>query len=105
MCAHARPRRARRADACRPAAQDFPPYVSTPFYLRTGGLLSRDSPVEQGRSAYQYDPANPQPTLGGHLLSSICGQYDQRVLESRADVLVFSTPTVRAPRGPVPCPG
>src|SRR5215216_6656943 len=44
---------------------------------------------------FDYDPQNPVPTIGGRLC---CGQAippgpaDQRSNESRADVLVFSTP-------------
>jgi predicted acyl esterase len=39
-----------------------------------------------------YDPANPAPTIGGNNLElKTCGPYDQRSVESRADVLTFTS--------------
>ncbi len=61
------------------------------------GWLSEEPPGE-GEAAtdrYRYDPANPVPSLGGH---SCCtadvapvGPRDQRPVEERADVLVYTT--------------
>ncbi|MEO7194661.1 MAG: CocE/NonD family hydrolase [Pseudonocardiaceae bacterium] len=49
---------------------------------------------------YDYDPRNPVPSVGGH---SCCaapggsqGPYDQRSVERRADVLVYTTPPLAA---------
>jgi putative CocE/NonD family hydrolase len=59
------------------------------------GVLAADAPKESPADAYVYDPQNAAPTIGGRLC---CGQalppgpFDQRPLESRQDVLVFSTP-------------
>ncbi len=59
------------------------------------GLLSLTSPMAEKADEFDYDPQNPVPTIGGRLC---CGQAippgpaDQRPNESRADVLVFSTP-------------
>ena len=59
------------------------------------GLLSLASPATEKADEFDYDPQNPVPTIGGRLC---CGQAippgpaDQRPNESRADVLVFSTP-------------
>ena len=59
------------------------------------GVLSRASPAKERADEFDYDPQNPVPTIGGRLC---CGQAmppgpaDQRPNESRADVLVFSTP-------------
>ena len=68
---------------------------NTKYYLRNGAL-STDAPGAEEPAAYEYDPANPVPTIGGRLC---CGnnQYppgpaDQRPNEGRPDVLVFSTP-------------
>jgi putative CocE/NonD family hydrolase len=45
---------------------------------------------------YDYDPANPVPTIGGRLCCANNqippGPADQRPNEGRADVLIFSTP-------------
>jgi len=59
------------------------------------GLLSLTAPAAERKDEFDYDPQNPVPTIGGRLC---CGQAippgptDQRPNESRADVLVFSTP-------------
>ena len=43
--------------------------------------------------AYTYDPHNPVPTIGGPQYFLLAGPRDQRSIESRPDVLVFtSTP-------------
>ncbi len=61
------------------------------------GSLSPDAPEQERPDAYEYDPGNPVPTIGGRLC---CGQTlppgpaDQRPNESRQDVLVFSTPAL-----------
>ena len=59
------------------------------------GVLSAAAPATENADEFDYDPQNPVPTIGGRLC---CGQAlppgpaDQRPNESRADVLVFSTP-------------
>ncbi len=59
------------------------------------GSLSVAGPAAERTEEFDYDPQNPVPTIGGRLC---CGQAiapgpaDQRPNESRADVLVFSTP-------------
>jgi putative CocE/NonD family hydrolase len=40
---------------------------------------------------YIYDPGNPTPALGGPVLSFNAGPTDQRALESRSDVLTYTT--------------
>jgi hypothetical protein len=48
------------------------------------------------RDSYVYDPANPVPTVGGPLCCDNArlpgGPFDQKAVEARADVLVYSTP-------------
>jgi uncharacterized protein len=81
----------------------------TRFYLRSGGhansdagsgTLSTEKPGEEAPDRYTYDPGNPVPTVGG----AICctpdpknpdGPLDQREVEKRADVLVYSTPALK----------
>ena len=67
----------------------------TKYYLRKGALAT-DAPGSEEPEQYEYDPANPVPTIGGRLC---CGNNqlppgpaDQRPNEGRADVLAFSTP-------------
>jgi hypothetical protein len=93
------------------AGNDWPlPEVqSTRYHLHADGRLDPAVPAEGVPSlAYDYDPANPVPTIGGPLTSGQPvfegGAYDQREderffgvrhpglpLAARADVLVFET--------------
>jgi len=72
--------------------------VSTPLYLHGDGSLSFGQPTdEQSHSDFTYDPADPVPTCGGNLVMSgkfPAGPKDQATVESRPDVLVFSTPVL-----------
>jgi putative CocE/NonD family hydrolase len=68
--------------------------VGTRYYLRAGGHLSQEPPGAEEPDRYAYDPANPVPTLGGpHVLPSEfpTGPYDQRPIEARPDVLVYTS--------------
>lgn len=72
------------------------PVPSTPksFYLTAEGGVSATSPCDSATSSYVYDPANPVPNLGGNTMSAIghpSGVFDQRRIEARDDVLVFSS--------------
>jgi hypothetical protein len=62
---------------------------------RAAGLLGAESMRGRLPQSYAYDPEDPAPTLGGRLCCGAFlprGPHDQRPLESRPDVLVFSTP-------------
>jgi hypothetical protein len=68
---------------------------STRYYLRSARGLSTESPRGETPDHFDYDPADPVPTLGGRLCCGAAnrpGPADQRPNESRADVLVYSTP-------------
>ena len=59
------------------------------------GQLTVAAPGAERPDEYEYDPNNPVPTIGGRLCCGRTlspGPFDQRPNESRADVLVFSTP-------------
>ena len=62
---------------------------------RGDGLLSQSPPVDEPADAYLYDPRNPVPTRGGGLCCYAAalpaGAFDQRDVEARPDVLVYST--------------
>jgi putative CocE/NonD family hydrolase len=66
------------------------------YHLQADRSLSTTAPSEKPKAAsFSYDPASPAPTVGGHVLDSSLapGPADQREkVESRSDVLVFSTP-------------
>lgn len=64
--------------------------------LRGDGTLSATRPVAEKRDQFVYDPADPDPTIGGPLccgaLPTGIGPEDQRPAEDRNDVLVYTTP-------------
>jgi len=73
------------------------PSTLTSYYLHGEGLLSATEPADAEPLAYAYDPANPVPTVGGGNLTIAAGPYDQRKVESRPDVLVFSSEPLEEP--------
>jgi putative CocE/NonD family hydrolase len=81
----------------------------TPYYVHAGGLLSPQKPAARNSStAYDFDPRDPVPTIGGNISSGVgimlqgawdqkCGEHvwnckDSLPLSARRDVLVFQTP-------------
>ena len=85
----------------------LPGTTFTPFYLRRGGALSVDPPEpDEPADRYAYDPADPVPTIGG--VNSVLtmtqgaetpirpGPLDQRALEARDDVLVYTSAPLAA---------
>ncbi|MBV9624485.1 MAG: CocE/NonD family hydrolase [Acidobacteria bacterium] len=63
--------------------------------LRGNGSLSTSAPKSEPSDSYVYDPGNPVPTMGGPLCCAQermePGPRDQRSVENRDDVLVYST--------------
>ncbi|HUC05049.1 MAG TPA: CocE/NonD family hydrolase [Acidimicrobiales bacterium] len=71
-----------------------PPADAQPWYLGSGGTLSRHEPPGGGArpSTYRYDPADPTPAAGGaSLLGASAGPKDQSPRESRRDVLTYTS--------------
>ena len=61
-------------------------------------MLSASAPPSgDGRLTFKYDPQNPVPTLGGQNLHIAKGPMDQRPVESRPDVLLFTTEPLPEP--------
>jgi putative CocE/NonD family hydrolase len=62
------------------------------------GVLSTAVPRKDNADNLTYDPANPAPTVGGPLCCDSVhlapGPRDQKEVEARPDVLVYSTPTL-----------
>lgn len=85
----------------------------TPWYLHSGGdansvrgdgRLAPEAPAEEPADRFVYDPDDPVPTCGGNTLIISTGVQDQRPVEARRDVLVYSSPPLPAPlevTGPV----
>ena len=74
-----------------------PPSKPTHFYFHLDGSLARALPTEDGNRTYKYDPHDPVPTVGGQNLNIPKGPMDQRKVESRPDVLLFTTDTLPEP--------
>lgn len=75
-----------------------PPSRPTPFYLHAANRLSTDRPAgDDDRLSFRYNPTDPVPTLGGQNLGLLVGPADMRPIESRKDVLVFSTNPLTEP--------
>jgi len=88
-----------------------------PYYLHSAGransatgdgLLSTEAPGDEAEDRYLYDPHRPVPTVGGAALLLIdalnAGPLDQRAVETRDDVLCYTTPPLERPveaTGPV----
>ena len=82
--------------------------VETPFYLSSAGhanslngdgALDSKPPRKSPADRFTYDPKNPAPTQGG----AVCcdprifpwGPMDQRAVEARRDVLVYTAPPLK----------
>ena len=94
------------------AAQQWPPasVQNVRFYLRSqghanslygDGKLSTDMPSKNEPSdRYRYDPLNPVQTVGGGDCCNggivIPGAADQRIIEARNDVLVYTSDPLEA---------
>jgi putative CocE/NonD family hydrolase len=65
-----------------------PPSTPAHFHLRPGGGLGE---LADGRTGFDYDPADPTPSFGGQLQARSAGARDNRRLEARGDVRTFTT--------------
>ena len=89
------------------SSEQWPPKNAEPMrlYLRSGGkantlhgdgrLAADAPPAAEAPDRYRYDPMNPVQTIGGADCCNggvvVPGAFDQRPIEARADVLVYST--------------
>ena len=84
----------------------WPPQGASPmtFYLSSGGkantligdgALVTSAPAVDKPDSFVYDPANPVPSYGGNVCCTgnavQAGSFDQRKMEARADILVFTS--------------
>ncbi|MBH76616.1 MAG: X-Pro dipeptidyl-peptidase [Dehalococcoidia bacterium] len=86
-----------------------PTSTPTPWYLHSGGhantrfgdgALSTEQPVLEVADSYRYDPEDPVPTIGGRTFATITGPggvRDQSEVETRDDVLVYTSPHLLEP--------
>jgi putative CocE/NonD family hydrolase len=80
-----------------------------PYYLHSGGqantlhgdgALSEGPPGDEPPDVYLYNPLRPVPTVGGQVIlpgGNAMGPRDQREVELRDDVLVYTTPVLDRP--------
>ena len=75
-----------------------PPSKPTPFYFHSDRTLAPGKPpAGEGSLSYAYDPKNPVPNVGGQELGVPIGPKDQRRVENRPDVLLFTTDELKEP--------
>jgi uncharacterized protein len=61
------------------------------WYLGANGSLGPGEPAADAPTAsFRYDPADPTPSPGGAIMAMNAGSRDNRAVERRLDVLVFS---------------
>ena len=74
-----------------------PPSEPTRWYLHPFGRLARTPPASSSEpDRYRYDPADPTPSVGGiGMLTG--GAVDNRALEARPDVLVYTSDELPEP--------
>jgi uncharacterized protein len=84
---------------------DWPPpgLAEQRWYLGTHGSLSPAQPAGAESAAdvpavgFRYDPADPTPSPGGAIMAMRAGSLDNRAVERRLDVLVFSSEPLDEP--------
>lgn len=73
----------------------WPPATLQPrrWYLQPQGRLAREEPPVSGPDYYRYDPRDPTPSVGAFGRFAVGGTAlrDNRSLESRPDVLVYTS--------------
>jgi len=88
----------------------WPPAGAAPmtFYLESGGkantlngdgVLAPRAPAGEAADRFTYDPMDPVPSYGGNVCCTgnavQGGAFDQRQMEDRPDILVYSTAPLR----------
>ncbi|HEX7046106.1 MAG TPA: CocE/NonD family hydrolase [Gammaproteobacteria bacterium] len=88
------------------SSEAWPPAAAEPvsWYLASDGdansvfgdgRLGTELPDGAPSDSFTYDPMNPVPALGGGVCcnqgAALGGSYDQRAIEARADVLVYTS--------------
>jgi uncharacterized protein len=78
---------------------DWPPAATAPrqWYLGPDGTLSPHEPASGQDVSFRYDPADPTPSVGGATLSLTAGVRDNRPVEQRPDVLLFTSAPLDEP--------
>jgi uncharacterized protein len=68
------------------------------WYLGANGSLGPAEPsADRPAAGFRYDPADPTPSPGGAIMAMRAGSQDNRAVERRLDVLVFSSEPLDEP--------
>ena len=79
-----------------------PPHIPDNWYFHGSNTLSKELTGSDSPKTYTYNPLNPVPTKGGANLypwphPTLAGPYDQRSIENRPDVLLFTSDVLTEP--------
>jgi putative CocE/NonD family hydrolase len=71
----------------------WPPAGYSPrrYHLQPDATMSTEPPGRSEPDRYRYDPADPTPAVGGIRMTGSTGPVDNAALESRPDVLTYTT--------------
>jgi putative CocE/NonD family hydrolase len=73
------------------------------WHLRAGGELSPEDPGDEAPDEFVHDPTDPAPTIGGPtslpalFMRTNSGPLDQKRVEGRSDVLVYTSAPLERP--------
>jgi putative CocE/NonD family hydrolase len=74
-----------------------PDGASQEVFLHPGARLGASPVAVAAPSRFRYDPTDPTPSTGGAVLAAQkAGRVDNRAVEARSDVLVFTGPRLEA---------
>ena len=85
------------------SSDTWPPKGAQPmtFYFGSDGKLTLTAPSADHPDGFEYDPMKPVPSHGGNVCCQANalggGALDQRKMEERPDILVYTTDPVRQP--------
>lgn len=80
------------------SADAWPPWTNVRPYYLNARTISVTAPNEaEAFDTIIFDPNDPCPTKGGKNLAQPAGPFDQRALESRADMAVYTSPVLERP--------
>ncbi len=80
-------------------APQWPPVETVPssLHLRSDRSASLENAGDSGAAVYLSDPSQPVPSIGGYELTIPAGPKNQQPIESRSDLLVFTSEPLKEP--------
>jgi putative CocE/NonD family hydrolase len=74
-----------------------PPGSRQQSWYLAGDMTLTTSDAGPGEAGFRYDPAGPTPSVGGAIMSPRAGVRDNRPVEGRPDVLVYTSAALTEP--------